>query len=103
MTMSIFNGPSDAETEASRYWNHVYTLLVLHCGAKDDDGHHRGSFVHHFVGGHGSEYKFGGTLGSGGKCYRKLGRARVDCYEEDKTPDRSASIDAVNAALVALT
>lgn len=45
------------------------------------------------------EYRFGGNLGAGGKVWCSLGQVYVNCYREDKTPERSEAIDAANARL----
>ena len=85
----------DAAYDAAvAYWNAVYTILVNHAGAREDD---RTSFVAYFIrdttGGLGSEYRFKGSLGFGGKCYMTpLCRARVAYYHEDRTADRDATV-----------
>lgn len=48
------------------------------------------------------EYRFFGDLGSGGKFYFDSLGFRVDCYEENKTPERRAMIDAANVELKSL-
>lgn len=84
----------------------AYDILVQHAGARDkpDD---RTSFVwsmtdakHHCY-----EYRFGGSLGFGGK-FRNDGNhddtPYVDCYREDETPARIARITATNKLLADL-
>jgi hypothetical protein len=52
----------------------------------------------------GHEWRFGGTLGFGGKLHvNSLGSGlRVSCYPEDETPERRDAIDRVNAELARL-
>jgi len=60
------------------------------------------SFVHATTKGPATtEYRFQGTLGFGGKFRDNANRLApyVDCYSEDRTPPRSAIIEAVNAEL----
>lgn len=90
-TISAEDAAYDA---AVAYWDAVYGILVTHAGAREDE---RTSFVAYFIrdteGGLGSEYRFRGSLGFGGKCYMTpLGHARVSCYSEDRTPERDATI-----------
>lgn len=49
------------------------------------------------------EYRFGGTLGFGGKVWFNAGRIYVTAYPEDITELRQAAIDAANERLAKLT
>jgi hypothetical protein len=88
-------------TAQTIYWSKVYDALVKHVGARDGSDSRR-SFVWSFSEGDCQEYRFQGSLGFGGKCYRGGNAPRVYCYPEDLTAERSAAILRVNAALAAL-
>lgn len=81
----------------------AYTVLVRLAGARDDKDD-RWAFVHHVARSASptSEYRFGGSLGSGGK-FRNNGNRdnvpHVDCYPEDETQVRKDVIERVNMAL----
>ncbi len=71
----------------------VHDILVACAGARRSDLH---SFV--FAMGEGcEEYRFGGSLGFGGKFWTE--RFAVSCYPEDETIMRLAVIDNTNQAL----
>lgn len=77
----------------------VYDLLVSKCGAyaRDKDG-----FVHHHAdisASWGSEWRFGGLLGSGGKFYVTSNRWYVSNYSEDTGPEENLIIAETNAVL----
>lgn len=76
--------------------NAVYDVLMAHAGARES---WRSDFIHVVTKG-GSEYRFQGSLGFGGKYRQKTNK--VDCYQEDETPERLATIEATNAALAQL-
>jgi hypothetical protein len=84
----------------------AFTILVRHAGARDDN-RNRATFIHHVSNSSdpAQEYRFGGSLGFGGK-FRNNGNngnvPYVDCYREDETPGRSAAIIATNCALAEL-
>lgn len=71
----------------------IYDVLVQIGGATEDN---RESFIHYY---HtdGSEWRFSGLLGFGGK-YRKRTNS-VDCYAEDETQERTSIIDEINQYL----
>ena len=82
----------------------VWTVLTEECGARVD-GRDRESFIlaatmpasQHSEGGI-TEYRFGGSLGFGGKIYRGP-PPYVTCYIEHSTPERHASILRANRRL----
>ncbi len=78
----------------------IWTLLVNEAGATEDD---RPAFVGYLMEPNqfGHEYRFMGSLGTGGKLYTYSPRpgAYVGCYPEHRTPERSAIIAAVNLRL----
>lgn len=96
--------------------NEVFDVLVRHAGRRDDPDA-RLMFVRAQTDGWRGEFRFGGSLGSGGKFRRNFTRLNVlydldwasgdlwgegwyvDCYPEDSTPERQAIIKATNAAL----
>lgn len=77
----------------------VYSILVTIGGADERD---RQDFVieHLDQESRCNEWRFMGTLGRGGKYWRKSNR--VDCYAEDKNPIRNATIDQINVLLAKL-
>ncbi len=87
---------SDHLTESQA--NAVYDLLVQHAGASE---HWREDFVMRQLEGC-REYRFMGTLGSGGKFWCERDRWRVSCYPEDETPECLAVVEKVNGLLSAL-
>ncbi len=78
----------------------IWTLLVAKAGAREDD---RQQFVGYIVtpARFGHEYRFGGLLGTGGKIYSYSPRPGfyLACYPEDRTAERTAILDAINAEL----
>lgn len=75
----------------------VFDVLVEHCGAHESD---RESFLHHWPACR--EFRFMGSLGMGGKVYNSGTGTGVwvDCYAEDVTAERIATIDKVNMILL---
>lgn len=90
----------DLRTAHRAELNEVYTILVTVCGAHEDE---RDSFVAGWNDPTGNEWRFRGSLGFGGKVYRSMGSYRVNCYEEDRTPERYSCITRANKALIAIT
>lgn len=76
----------------------IWDVLVETCRASKD-ALDRNSFVSSAAGGRWTEWRFGGALGFGGKVWNNAGRFYVNCYNEDKTPERAASIEAANVEL----
>jgi hypothetical protein len=75
----------------------VYQVLVQHCGAPADEAS-AASFIHYFTKPNpGSEYRFVGSLGFGGKF--RFPRFTVDCYPEHETAARLAAIRVANEHL----
>jgi hypothetical protein len=74
--------------------NAIYDLLVLKAGALE---HWRDSFVT-YIASNGSEYRFQGNLGFGGKFYNDH-RWRINCYPEDASDERIELIVEVNTIL----
>jgi hypothetical protein len=86
--------------------NKVYDILVLECGAKEDEREH---FIQVQTSEQVLEWRFCGRLGFGGKFWRQGSsyftggeQMTVDCYPEDETPERKAMIETANAQLKAL-
>ncbi len=94
-----------SEADAAAVWQ----VLVDHAGAPDH-AMSRDAFVQFQAARTCEEYRFGGSLGFGGKFRRSVLCAcpehgeqwTVDCYPEDETPERLAVIDKTNAALAEL-
>lgn len=82
----------------------IYDILVRNAGADDTPGvwNSRRDFRHFFNETPGTEYRFQGLLGFGGKFYRERQGWRVSCYSEDRNPVRDAAIAATNEKLAAL-
>jgi len=78
------------------FLNKVYDILCQMADAREDD---RFGFVESHMDSKYPcrEWRFCGSLGFGGK-YR-IERNTIDCYLEDLTPNRQATIDKVNQAL----
>jgi len=81
----------------------VWSVLVEECGATSDHG-----FVYHQTHEYVSEWRFMGTLGFGGKFWRSRSTRpdgswgewwHVNCYQEDETPERLATIKRANDRL----
>lgn len=78
--------------------NAVYDVLVEECGAPE-------SMRDHFIyqtNGVVREWRFSGNLGFGGKFWRSSGRWYVNNYNEDRTPERDAMIEAADKRLAEL-
>ena len=84
----------------------AYTILVNHAGAPDNiNGRNREDFVFYVAECKfpDKEYRFCGSLGFGGKFLNEGDRVPVvNCYLEDRTPEREAAILATNEALAVL-
>lgn len=78
--------------------NAIFDILVERAGASESM---RDEFVYQQMGGC-REFRFQGSLGSGGKLYVEPNRWRVAAYPEDRTPQRDATIGETNAALAGL-
>lgn len=79
----------------------IYALLVEYAGANPSA---RDDFVAVQTDRHIGEYRFGGSLGFGGKFWRRHvpgGREQwaVTCYPEDQTPARTSTIAETNRVL----
>lgn len=90
--------------------NAIFDTLVTYAGAREDN---RDYFVSIQTREHLTEYRFGGSLGFGGKVWRNTGHRPdgtwgecwyVSAYPEDigRSPDMRPAIDATNTALAAL-
>jgi hypothetical protein len=88
------------DTDANRqFWNSIYD--ILHNQLEASEGYRRSFVESHLerpMSGV-SEWRFGGTLGFGGKFWVNDGRMYVQCYREDETPRRLADIETANAAI----
>jgi len=76
----------------------IYDILVRVCGADEDKRLAFNSYLAEpddFV-----EWRFQGKLGFGGKFYKIREKMYVDCYLEDKTPEREKIITEANKLLV---
>ena len=81
----------------------VYTVLVEHAGAPDDrQGRDRDAFIISQSASVITEWRFGGHLGFGGKLWRLRNTLSVDCYAEDRTPERQLIIERTNFILQTL-
>lgn len=88
--------PQHAESE--EFYSKVYDILMTLGGAPD--GEYRKAFMFNFSKKEkfpDREWRFQGHLGFGGKYRNETNR--VDCYQEDETPERLAIIEKINAAL----
>jgi hypothetical protein len=74
----------------------VWDILMREAGAHETD---RAQFLFHWP--ECREFRFCGSLGFGGKVWAgDFGNPhRIDCYREDETPERLATIARVNALL----
>lgn len=78
----------------------LYDILARHCGASEV---RREYFISSFAEQPCSEFRFQGDLGFGGKIYNANGgRLWVDCYPEDRTPERERMIEKAEVAIDAL-
>lgn len=90
------NPPPTTETVANQIWD----VLVEHAGAREC---YRTEFLVTALSGHDVEFRFQGHLGFGGKVrrsYRSLWS--IDCYPEDRNPERDRIMERVNRVLAAL-
>lgn len=79
------------------FYQQVYDVLVRLCAALDDDANR--SQWEGFWLSEGTEHRFSGSLGFGGKFWRANGRWYVSCYSEDETPIRKRRIEEANRVL----
>lgn len=92
--------PKTLRTYFEAVWDQV---LVPLCGARNGDA--RLAFLHTKLEDPfpGSQYRFQGDLGFGGKLFTRSDlQCSVDCYREDDTPKRTAIRTAANAELAKL-
>ena len=75
--------------------NRIWDMLVEVFEAREDE---QDTFVR-YVGEGGTEYRFMGNLGFGGKFYNETFCWRVGCYPEDETEQLKALIERVNRNL----
>lgn len=71
----------------------IWNVLVNYCGANADWQGFDQSFPAC------REFRFGGSLGFGGKVWCDHGRVYVTCYPEDETPERLDIISTANVLL----
>ena len=80
--------------------NQIYDILIDECGASPEL---RKGFVQYLcdLDGYRKEWRFMGLLGFGGKFYAERNGCgwRVDCYREDRTPERESVIGRANKLL----
>lgn len=84
------------------FYSKAWDVLVQF-GQVPNRPYERESFVRYFLE-RGTEWRFGGSLGFGGKFWADtLGKRHyITCYPEDSTPEREKLIREVNARLAAL-
>lgn len=75
--------------------NRVFDILVEHCGAQEGM---RDDFVRTETNGC-TEFRFGGSLGFGGKFWNDGSRLYITNYREDETPERNEAMKNANQAL----
>lgn len=73
----------------------IWVLLVKLCGANKSQW---SDFEQHFP--DCVEYRFGGSLGFGGKVWISRERVHVSCYPEDETPERLAAMKSFNDLMI---
>lgn len=74
----------------------IYDLLVREAGARESQ---RDDFVAYVSTHAHTEWRFGGSLGFGGKFWNSSERYYVTCYPDEETPERRAIVQRVNEAL----
>jgi hypothetical protein len=80
-------------------FNKAWDILVEHAGASKDPMWPP-IFVNYFLEKRSNqEFRFGGTLGHGGKFWRNACLYYVTCYHEEETPKRREIIGRVNLLL----
>lgn len=79
--------------------NAVWDTLIREAGATTAESR-RQEFVHLHTIENCTEYRFIGALGFGGK-YRSK-KNKIDCYAEDETPERLATVERTNKVLAEL-
>jgi hypothetical protein len=85
------------------FFEQAYDLLVRHLNAVNDAGEKKAFVDAYCQREHrATEWRFGGSLGFGGKFWRNAGRFYVSCYPEDATKTRKKNIAKVDAALKTL-
>jgi hypothetical protein len=81
----------------------IYDILCEHAGcyrAKEGETDlSRMSFIRYATEGTWTEFRFGGSLGFGGKVWNNAGHWYVSCYYEDEGKKQTKIIGKTNAAL----
>ena len=79
----------------------IWKILVEHAGCREDN-YSRQAFIDYLVN-HWEcqdvEWRFGGSLGFGGKLYYNNNGLYVNCYSEDLNPKREQILQNTNSAL----
>ena len=76
--------------------NLIFDVLMDNVDAYAED---RADFVFYMLQDCRHEWRFQGNLGFGGKTYIESDRWRVNCYQEDETPERAKIIKTTNEKL----
>ena len=83
--------------DAREFYSRAWDILVE--AGQIRDLRSREAFVRYFAADRGTEWRFGGDLGFGGKFWHNAERHYVACYPEDRTPERDELIQEINAKL----
>jgi hypothetical protein len=75
----------------------VWDVLVECCNVSDNIIN-RSAFVNAAIEGRWTEFRFGGSLGFGGKVWNN-GCFYITCYKEDETPERIRAMEKANEEL----
>ena len=79
----------------------IYNVLVNEGGAREKE---REDFIRYITDEQDThEWRFGGTLGSGGKLYVNISGVYVQYYQESTSPAREKIVDIMNAKIDKLT
>ncbi len=81
------------------FFEQVYDILVQYAKAQPDN---KASFVAYYMKENGTEWRFCGCLGFGGKFWRNAGKFYVSCYREDETKRTLKVIEKVNREIATL-
>lgn len=78
----------------------AWDILVEHAGNRDDPAN-KETFIRYYLDDKfpGTEWRFQGDLGFGGKFWRDINHYRISYYSEDRTADRDAIVEKVNLLL----
>lgn len=90
---------STTDSKQIDFYGKAFDLLVEYCQVRSNTYPGRDAFIDYYVNQGGTEWRFQGNLGYGGKFWRRHDGWDINAYQEDYTKERKAIIKKVNGLL----